>query len=322
MTLTATTPSLSRHVKPLDHCAVVESRLRANLEQIQLADRKAQTLLRLVLGLFMVAFVGVPPTVMSLQHFYGEGGWELVVFMGVVVLYLVCAGCLLLSMIRIIAVIRPRLPGGRRLPPSTFFASTAQMSRDEFRRYMLSMDTDDALNDLLDQAYQTAQIAQTKYEHLGAAINWMLGGGVVGILFAEVLLVTTGILWQKEPQMPEPAPKAAPMMMHRPGAGDDQVVVEDQGGGAFESVRWPGSRARLASMHESTHRPGVDYVNDATDAPRSDRRVLRTWLVTPPVGSRPATVGPRRPVEPIGIRREHFRAGNILHRVCQFYYGA
>ena len=44
----------------------IQGRLIANNEIIQLADRKAQTLLRLVLGLFMIAFVGVPPTVMSL----------------------------------------------------------------------------------------------------------------------------------------------------------------------------------------------------------------------------------------------------------------
>lgn len=171
----------------------IQERLIANNEIIQLADRKAQTLLRLVLGLFMIAFVGVPPTVMSLQKFYGAGGWKLVLFIGAVFLYLVCAGCLLLSMIRIIAIIRPRLPRGDNLPRSLFFTSVANMSKEEFRQYVLDMDTSKLLEDLIDQTYQTALIAKTKYQHLNAAIAWMLGGGVVGIAFAEILLVATGL---------------------------------------------------------------------------------------------------------------------------------
>ena len=190
MTITDAAPDRDDMAKRLDF---IQGRLISNNEMIQLADRKAQTLLRLVLGLFMIAFVGVPPTVMSLQKFYGAGGWKLALFVGTVFLYLVCAGCLLLSMIRIISIIRPRLPRGRNLPRSLFFASVANMSKEEFRQYVLEADTNILLEDLVDQTYQTALIAKTKYQHLNAAIGWMLGGGVVGIVFAEILLVTTGL---------------------------------------------------------------------------------------------------------------------------------
>ncbi len=185
---------------PLDRLALIESRLRANTEMIQMADRKAQMLLRLVLGLFMIAFVGVPPTVMSLQTFYGQGGWKMAIFIGVVLLYFGCAACLLMAMVRIIAVIRPRIaPHQPDAPPSTFFGSVAHMSRDQFRDMMMNIEAEDAVDDLVDQAYQTARIAQSKFRVLRQAINWMLGGGLVGIIFAEILLISTGLMWQEPP---------------------------------------------------------------------------------------------------------------------------
>ena len=79
----------------LNHLSLAEYNLRFTLELIRFADRKAQNLLRLTLAIFTVAFIGVPPAVIALKEYASQGGWRLAMFIGAVVLYVACSGCLL-----------------------------------------------------------------------------------------------------------------------------------------------------------------------------------------------------------------------------------
>jgi hypothetical protein len=177
----------------IDRLLLVQTMLKINADMIKFADRKAQMLLRLALGLFMVAFVGVPPAVVALRNFVQQGGWKLALFIGVAVLYIVCSTCLVISIMKIIHVIRPRLRLEQIVPTRLFFGSVAQMSLEDFRILMRNIDYDDAIDDWINQAYQTAQIAQVKYQKLNEALSWMLGGGVTGVVFALILLISSGL---------------------------------------------------------------------------------------------------------------------------------
>lgn len=165
--------------------------LEENTELIRFADRKAQMLLRLTISLFIVAFIGVPPAVIALKDFANDGGWvKLSLFLVVSILYVVCAGCLLSAITKIVDVIRPRL--AKQPTNKLFFQSVARMQPDEFRRSILDMPPEQTLDELIDQAYQTSIIAQDKFKCLNSAINWLMGGGLIGIFFALILLVSYG----------------------------------------------------------------------------------------------------------------------------------
>ena len=199
--------------EPMDRLELVEKVLMANSELIRFADRKAQLLLRLVIGLFMVAFIGVPPAVVALLRYAHTGGWAFALFLAVVILYVVCSICLLMSIMKIITAIRPRLADNPDMPTNLFFQSVARMQPDEFRKMILEIGPDEALEDMVNQTYHTALVAKVKYERINEAINWMLGGGLFGIVFALILLISVG--WAKD-FSPRDEPAAPPVELVAP----------------------------------------------------------------------------------------------------------
>ena len=178
----------------INRLSLMESVLKDTFDLIRHADHKAQSLLRINLAIFAAAFIGVPPTVMALRDFVADGGWKFVLFLAVVVLYTVCAVCLLTSILKIVNVIRPRGGGGAQNESKFLFRSIAGSSFDRFRDAMMQITPDSVMDERAKQVFQSAVIAQRKYEQLDRAITWMLGGGLVGVLFALILLVSSGLI--------------------------------------------------------------------------------------------------------------------------------
>ena len=161
---------------------------------IRHADGKAQMLLRIALALAGAAFIGVPPTVISLKEWLFTGGpLAITMFCGVIALYLVCTMCLLIAVMKIMRVIRPRMsPMG--VKPSVFFHQTiVGMGYEEFREEMRTIEPTQAIDELTSDLYQMAHITSAKYRSLNEAIGWMMGGGLFGLFFAIILMVSFGL---------------------------------------------------------------------------------------------------------------------------------
>ena len=178
----------------LNHLSLAEYNLRFTLELIRFADRKAQNLLRLTLAIFTVAFIGVPPAVIALKEYASQGGWRLAMFIGAIVLYVACSGCLLGSMVSIVRVIRPRREKNSQHKCLLFFDSIANMQLEEFLQMLRKMDYDAAVTELGTQLYQSSKIARSKYAAVDTAIHWLLNGVLIGIVFALIMLVSAAWL--------------------------------------------------------------------------------------------------------------------------------
>jgi hypothetical protein len=182
------------HEEDMDQLSLAESVLKDNFDLIRHADHKAQCLLRISLAIFAAAFIGVPPTMMALKDFISDGGWKFVLFGAVVLLYVLCATSLLVSIVKIVGVIRPRRTDDVGPGSALFFDSVARGGLDGFRLMMQHMNYQRASDERAKQAFYSAVIAQRKYHVLNEAISWMLGGGLVGVVFALILLVSVGWL--------------------------------------------------------------------------------------------------------------------------------
>ena len=66
---------------------------------------------------------------------------------------------------------------------------------ETFRSAFRNLDHTKAVDELLSQFYQTSRIASQKYARLDKAVRWMLSGGLVGVMFALVLLISYGLVW-------------------------------------------------------------------------------------------------------------------------------
>ena len=180
----------------LDQLRLAESNLRLTTDLIRFADRKAQSLLRITLALFTVAFLGVPPAVIALRNSVELGGWQLALFIGTIVLYVACAACLLGSMMSIVRVIRPRRKQSNQRKCLLFFDSIAKMPFEDLLQTLQGMDYNSALVEIANQLHQSSTIARAKYAAVDKAISWLLNGVLIGIVFALILLVSTAWLLQ------------------------------------------------------------------------------------------------------------------------------
>jgi hypothetical protein len=177
----------------LNPLALLDTMMKHNFGLIRLADRKAQVLLRLNLALFMVAFIGVPPTMSALKKALFDGPLMASLYVVVVIIYVVCAACLLVAIMKIVAVIRPRLVIDEDRQAELFYGAVARLKPEEFRRRFHELDFDETVEDMITQVHSTAVITNHKYEKLNDAISWMLSGGLFGIAFALILLITIGL---------------------------------------------------------------------------------------------------------------------------------
>jgi hypothetical protein len=184
-----------REAPQLDRLRLALSMLKTNFNLIRFADQKAQFLLRIALTMFGIAFIGVPPAVASLKKFMEEGGWRFFLFIAVMALYVLTAGCLMVSLMAIVRVVRPRIPDLAGQTGSMFFIrSIAQTQREQFRRRFLEVGYDGAVDELITDIHTTSRIAQDKYQHLDKALKWMMSGGLFGVFFALILLISWGLL--------------------------------------------------------------------------------------------------------------------------------
>ena len=167
---------------------------KANFDLIRLADRKAQFLLRIALGLFGVAFIGVPPSVKALEKFSSEGGWQFVLFVYIVVLYGIFAMCLMVSIRKIVGAVQPRILHNTEFPSEFFFGSVTAMNPQSFRQLVREASQDRILDGVISQIYHSGHVAHQKYRNIDQAIKWMLGGVIFGIAFALILLVSLALL--------------------------------------------------------------------------------------------------------------------------------
>ena len=173
---------------------LIKTVLRGNFEMIRLADAKARLLLRIAMTLFGVAFIGVPPTVAALKKFATGGSWQLLLFILVVGLYILCSACLIVSISKVLRVIRPRALPHEMRASLFFYHSITGMDPETFRRTMREIDFDQAIDEMLLQLHQTAHLTSAKYRALNDAVRWMLGGGLFGVMFALILLVSMGLM--------------------------------------------------------------------------------------------------------------------------------
>ncbi len=185
----------------IDRLKLAQNLLRQNFHLIRLADSKAQFLLRITLTLFGVAFIGVPPAVAALKQFLYAGGFKFILFIAVIVLYAICAGFLMVAIAKVVKAVRPRNHrimselSGQTLRASCFFVeSIAGKSFEEFRDTVNDIEYDSAVNETIHDIHVTALIAVQKYKLVDQAIKWMLGGGLFGVLFALILLVSWQLL--------------------------------------------------------------------------------------------------------------------------------
>jgi hypothetical protein len=110
------------------------------------------------------------------------------------VLYVACVVCLLVAIVKIVAVIRPRQVSPADAGSALFFRSVAGTELAHFRQMIRGIGYETVLDERTCQAYHTAVIARQKYDELNAAITWMLGGGLVGVVFGLALLVSSRLL--------------------------------------------------------------------------------------------------------------------------------
>ncbi len=179
----------------LDRLDFARGQLKAQFDLIRLGDSKAVFMLRIALALFGAAFIGVPPSAYALRQFATSGPWGQGLAAVLVVLYVVCAALLLSSIFALVSVIRPRIAavGSEAVAPTAMtFASIARLSADECQALFRDATYDQVVTDVVYQVHRTARIADYKYELLGVAIARMVRGGLVGAVFALILLVAAG----------------------------------------------------------------------------------------------------------------------------------
>lgn len=166
--------------------------LITNFELIRHADRKAQFLLRISLTLFAVALIGVPPAVVALKRELERDPLRFILFLVVIALYIVCASLLTLAIVHLIRTVRPRyraMPEDGMFPKLTFLA-IAGMEYDAFRQAFEQLDDAEIIEDLTRQVYLTSVLVRTKYDEIDRAVRWLLGGGMIGVVFALALIVS------------------------------------------------------------------------------------------------------------------------------------
>lgn len=180
----------------LDHLSVCEYQLRMTFEFVQMADRKARFLMRIGLGLLGATFIGLPPTMNVLGGSLEDGGGALVAFGAVVLMYGVCVACLLVAMSKVISVVRPRIVNAdeQRAPSPFFFQSIASMPIDQYKRMMRQLKPEQAVDELTTMIYHNSLVADAKFRKLDEAVRWMLRGGLVGFVFALLVVITIGLV--------------------------------------------------------------------------------------------------------------------------------
>ena len=179
----------------MERLSLVQSLLINNFELVKLADRKAQSLLRLTIGVLMIVSVGVPSGMVIVKKFILAGELNLsAFFISMAFLFLVCIFCLLMAMLKLIVVIRPRIGSFENVTTSLTFLAMAKMDFDDFRHLIDTMTEDDALDDYVIQLHQSSILTKQKYDCLNHAINWLLFGSYFGIIFSVSLMVMSGIL--------------------------------------------------------------------------------------------------------------------------------
>lgn len=189
----------------VDTHSICEFNLRMTVEFVKMADQKARFLMRTALALFGAGFIGLPPAIAVLRDALESGEAEIagasgtvafVMFVAVIVLYLVYALCLLVAIMKMIDVVRPRIiDNGAEAPSSAFFfQSIAQMSIEQFKQQITQLEPQQAIDELATQIYHNAQVAVEKYRKLNEAINWMLGGGLFGVAFALLVIISFQLL--------------------------------------------------------------------------------------------------------------------------------
>ncbi len=178
--------------RDVDRVSVCEYQLRMTLELSQMADRKARFLMRIGLGLLAATLVGLWPSVDALRRSVEQGAVPTASFAVALLLYSVCVGCLLIAMMKVIHVVRPRIvedPQARPCP--FFFRSIAQMRLEEYKRRMADLREDDVVDHLQSMIYHNSVVTDRKFRKLDEAVPWLLNGGLVGFVFA--LAVIAGV---------------------------------------------------------------------------------------------------------------------------------
>ena len=179
--------------REVDQVRLYQTCIKSNFDMIRLADQKSQAMLRVAMTLFGAAFLGVPPSVVALKKFTTGGGWGMMVlFLVVVALYIAFSCCLLTAIMKLVHVVRPRSVPPPARTSAFLFASIARMEVDGLRNAMRDMSYDQTVDELLLHIHQSSQIAEKKFKALEQAVAWMFGGGLIGVAFALILLVSVG----------------------------------------------------------------------------------------------------------------------------------
>lgn len=186
----------------LDRQALCEYQLRMTLDFVQMADRKARFLMRIGLGLFAATFIGLPPSISALKQSLAGGGLgdgslaAVVIFIVVIVLYSVCVTCLVVAMMKVIGVVRPRILSDAEAsaPSPFFFQSIARMDLQRYKQLMRNLKPEHVVEEMTTMIYQNSLVADAKFRKLDQAVRWMLGGGLIGFVFALVVIVSVQLL--------------------------------------------------------------------------------------------------------------------------------
>jgi len=170
----------------------------SNLERVQsfirFGDTKASFLLTLTLALFAGSFSILPNTIKLGRYCLKQFGslWPLfVIVLLICVLFLIFT---VLSILKFISVVEPRLvPKTERQSP-LYFHTIAKMTLDRFKEKMSSMSLRDAVDELADQTYNNSVVACDKFRTISEGIRFLLLALLFGVLLVAIVAISSGII--------------------------------------------------------------------------------------------------------------------------------
>ena len=139
----------------------LENNLRRVHEWTKSADQKISILMAFQ-GLYITALVAV------LSKLYTKESTDLTTWQMLLVVGSIA--CLLLSFVKSLWALLPRLKSQEGKPSLTYFGDIAAITRDEFHQKIREATDELYMTDLTDQIYISSRIATTKHKHFRSSV--------------------------------------------------------------------------------------------------------------------------------------------------------
>lgn len=176
-----------------EHYTAYSQLLDRNGQWIGIADTKAGVILGLLVAVFPVLVAPALPLVQKLVKALLPGNasiWTLVQaggFLALLVLFLTAA---LITLIRVLMTLTPRLTRQRK-PGLIFFGDTISQTYSQWQQSMLGLDSHMLAQQVLEQIYTTAYIATLKHKHVRKAIHALSITVCLGLALYVISLIVS-----------------------------------------------------------------------------------------------------------------------------------